>query len=1002
MRVSVAVGLILLFLPASFARSQGYAPDVAASKMLAADGLEVTCYASEPNIRQPILVKFDDRGRLWTIQYLQYPNPAGLKRVKVDRWSRTVYDRVPEPPPKGPRGADRITIAEDTDGDGRADRFKDFVDGLNLCTGLAFGHGGVFILQTPYLLFYPDHNRDDVPDGDPRVLLSGFGMEDAQSLVNHLTWGPDGWLYGVTGSTSSNLVRGVEFQQAVWRYHPRREAFELFCEGGGNLFGLTFDADGNLFFSSNGNDLAYHALQGAYYRKNFGKHGPLHNPYAYGFFEHLPYDHPVAGPRPGGTIYTDVVLPERYRGALLCCEFLQHAAAAWRLERTGSTFTAKHLGTLVDSRDTWFCPPDLCQGPDGAVYLCDFHDRRTAHPDPDAQWDRSNGRIYRIAPPGLKPIQGLDLAKKGTEELVGLLKDRSGWIRERARDELAARRDHSAWPELARLARQTDDPRLALQGVWGLYVTEGFNDSFAAEVLKHPAEYVRAWTVRFLADSGRVSQPLAKALVELAASESSVVVRCQLAASSRRLPGEQGLPIIETLARGRIDARDPTIPLMLWWAIEAKALTDTERLLRFFTEPAVWTDPLCRDLGLKLIRRLAAEGTPATDAAVAQLLPVAPVGTGLMALDQGLAERGVKRDRGLGMSGLYDSLAIPRARRAVAAPAQPLSNELVEAIDRAWTQQPGEIVRLRLAVRAGVAEAIRSVREEVIEPGITAERRVALLGLLTMMGSISDMPIAFELLRSGQPIEVRAAALDLVARHGQDTASAPLLAAYATSSPSFRARLREVLLGRRVWARAFLDRVDRGEIPAAEVPLDQLRGLALLEDPDIDALVRKHWGRIQAGTPEERLAEVRRLSNDLRAGAGDRERGKALFQKHCGTCHTLFGEGGIVGPDLTGVARADTIALLTSIVDPSAVIRAQYQTYAAVTRAGRVVSGLLIQQDNTGLTFLDGQNQRTTISRDDVEELRELPTSLMPDNLLSPLNPQEVRDLFRYLQQATP
>lgn len=96
-------------------------------------------------------MKCDDRGRLWTIQYLQYPNPAGLKRVKVDRWSRTVYDRVPQPPPHGPHGADKITILEDTDGDGQADKVKDFVDGLNLVTGVAFGHGGVFVLNAPYL-----------------------------------------------------------------------------------------------------------------------------------------------------------------------------------------------------------------------------------------------------------------------------------------------------------------------------------------------------------------------------------------------------------------------------------------------------------------------------------------------------------------------------------------------------------------------------------------------------------------------------------------------------------------------------------------------------------------------------------------------------------------------------------------------------------------------------------------------------------------------------------
>src|SRR5262249_37872370 len=162
------------------------------------------------------------------------------------------YDRIPEPPPRGPKGADRITILDDMDADGRAHRFKDFVSDLNLCTGLAFGHGGVYVLQAPYLLFYPDRNRDDVPDGDPEVLLEGSGRGDAQSLANPLTGGPDGWLYGPNGSPTTCRIRGVEFQQGVWRYHPRTKEFELFCEGGGNLFGLTFDAHGNLLFSSNG------------------------------------------------------------------------------------------------------------------------------------------------------------------------------------------------------------------------------------------------------------------------------------------------------------------------------------------------------------------------------------------------------------------------------------------------------------------------------------------------------------------------------------------------------------------------------------------------------------------------------------------------------------------------------------------------------------------------------------------------------------------------------
>lgn len=209
--------------------------------MEVADGFEVSLVASEPEVRQPLSITFDERGRLWVIQYLQYPAPAGLKPVKVDQYLRTKYDRVPEPPPHGPKGADRITICEDTNGDGQADRFTHFVSDLNLCSGLAIGHGGVFVAQPPYLLFYPDRNRDDIPDGDPEVLLTGFGIEDAHALANSLTWGPDGWLYGAQGSTVTANIRGIEFQQGIWRYHPITREFELFAEGGGNTWGVDFD-----------------------------------------------------------------------------------------------------------------------------------------------------------------------------------------------------------------------------------------------------------------------------------------------------------------------------------------------------------------------------------------------------------------------------------------------------------------------------------------------------------------------------------------------------------------------------------------------------------------------------------------------------------------------------------------------------------------------------------------------------------------------------------------
>jgi hypothetical protein len=164
-----ALSLIgLLVLGVSAARllwAQGYMPDEAAKRMTVPAGFQAKLVAAEPLVRQPVAIDFDDVGRLWVIQYLQYPNPAGLERVKVDRYSRTVYDRVPLPPPHGPKGDDRITILEDLDARGRARKAKDFIRGLNLASGFAFGHGGVFVLQAPYLLFYPRRKGEDVPSG---------------------------------------------------------------------------------------------------------------------------------------------------------------------------------------------------------------------------------------------------------------------------------------------------------------------------------------------------------------------------------------------------------------------------------------------------------------------------------------------------------------------------------------------------------------------------------------------------------------------------------------------------------------------------------------------------------------------------------------------------------------------------------------------------------------------------------------------------------------------
>src|SRR5262245_23650319 len=714
---------------------------------------------------------------------------------------------------------------------------------------------------------------------------------------------------------------------------------------------------------------------------------------------HVTHDVPTGGPTTGGTIYRADTFPERFRGRFLAGDFLRHTASSWELKRSGATVTATFRELLVDSRDSWFGATDLCLGPNGSVYLSDFYDKRTAHPDPDADWDRSNGRIYKIEAIGTKPIPKFDLAKLSSKELVALLKHPNGWYGDRARVLLAERRDKSIWPELREMTQQKDT-RLALQGLWALYSSGGFDEGFAAELLKHPGEYVRVWTVRLLGDAKKLPDPVAKQFAELAAKDSSPVVRAQLLSTAKRVPGEQAVPVIEQLLLRDADATDPVIPWLLWWAIESKAMSDHARITAFFSSAENRKSKAVQaNLG-RLVRRFAADGTKTGYTAAHKLLISLPPEDRLallVALDQGLAGRSVGLPPG-GQGGLFETLAPPGTESPKPRKFEPLTSELVEFIQSTWRDSPKSAIHTRLALRAGIAVARDRVHADIADQDTPRQLLVERLALLEELGDTTCVSVVLPHLTSADA-EIQKRALGVLSRVGGAEAGTAIVKEYPRLPTALKARAREVLFGRKEWAKAFLALVDAGKVLPADVPVEQVRLLALLADTDIDATVRKHWGSVKPGTPEEKLAEVRRFSNDLRAGAGDAARGKALFAKHCGACHKLFGEGGAVGPDLTNTSRADTAWLLASMVDPSAVVRAQYLQFAVRTTDEVVFTGLIAEQDGAGVTLIDAKGEKTRVARERIDSLRELPTSIMPEKLLDALSPQERRDLFKYLQQ---
>lgn len=961
----------------------GLSPEEEVKKLKVAEGLEIGLVVAEPDVAQPLSISFDDRGRMWVLQYRQYPNPNGLKPVAMDEWLRTKYEKLPDPPPNGPKGQDRISVYEDLDGDGRTDRVKDFLTDLNLASGMALGYGGVFVVQPPYLLFYADRDQDDLPDGPPKVLLSGFGMEDAHAFANSLTWGADGWLYGAQGSTATAEIRGIGFQQGIWRYHPRWDRFELFSEGGGNTWGVEFDAFGNLFPAGNTVEPLEHHVQGAYLVKGFGKHGPLHNPHTYGYFQPVVHHGYVGDSLSGGAIiYQGGAFPSQYHGACIC-PHTRHSACRWcTVESLGSTFATRHGGDLVTSEDIWFRPVDMTTGPDGAVYIADWYDYNISHSSPKnrSEWyqpSRLDGRVWRVAPPGLAATRAnqFDLSRKTSAELVKLLADPNDWFARQARRILAERCDASVLPELTRLVLESSDQRLALEGLWSIYVIGGLDTNLALTTLASSHEYVRSWTIRLLGDERTVPPAIQERLAYMAYQDPSVIVRSQLACTAKRLPASQAMPIVASLLQHGEDAEDTFQPLLIWWAIEDKAISDAPLVLRTMQSKDLWNQALMtRTIIERLSRRYMAEGTNASFAASAELLAHAQSTSHV----------------DLVVNGMLQALA---GRRLESAPAA--LEGAVGGMLRAAEVQPGVV---ELGLRLNMPDATQAALAAAADPSQNADQRLAIIKALGETRAEGVIDPLLNLLSGNVADPLATSIVGALGYFDDSRIAAELLARYASLPDAARARALEVLCSRPASAQALLDEIEGTRIAPAAVSFDLLRRLRQHDDEALAARIVKMFGRVQAATPLQKQGRINAVYQSLFRGTGEAANGREHFKKICANCHKLHGQGKSVGPDLTGAERKNRELLVRNIVDPSAVIRQEFIAQVAETKDGQILTGLLAESTAETITLVDAKNQRTVLNRGDVESLQESPISLMPDNLLDDLTEQQIRDLIAYVQ----
>ncbi len=956
-------------------------PQEAIKKMRVPPGFHVELVAAEPDIVNPVAMTFDERGRIWITESLEYPRQSA-----------------------GP-GRDRIKILESTKGDGKYDKITIFAEGLNIPSGIAVGHGGVWVANSPDILFYKV-GPDGKAAGKPEVVVTGFGRTDTHELPNSLTWGPDGWLYGLNGVFNHSHVRyrgkTYDFTCAMFRIHPRTRDFELFCEGTSNPWGIAFDGEGSAFVSACVIDHLWHLAQTGYYIRQGGPYPPFTWPMG----SVVKHRHQKAA-YCGLHYFDSDAYPPEYRGKLYMGNIHGNCVNCDELTRDGSTYFAKARPDFLTANDAWFMPVSQKTGPDGCLYVLDWYDRYHCYQDAQRDprgIDRLRGRLYRVVYKDYKPAGKFDLAKEKSAKLIERLDSPNIYFRDTAQRVLAERiaarpANEGALQEMDRIEAtfrlgsmvgeyRPRRPRMhALWAAVGGGLAEASSE-FRKSLLDHREPAVRAWGVRAAANlrKGISSDEMLRL-----ADDPSPDVKLQVAIAAPRLEGIDPLPVLLRVLDGCGD--DKLIPHIVWQnlhpLLEGRAgdfvrLVEKDRRLRR-------SHNLARLLPRVVDRILARRTTDPTLVLGLFTMLVEGEGANPVAARQCLAVLASKMQTG--------EIKPPEAK-ALRQRFEPTLHKLMQ--DRA-----ADSLRLEAAVLATTLHdpaGVEAVRQAFASPKEPQRMRLRALEALVSIRDRSVLDAAAAALgeRGPQTQNFRAAVLAALGKLDDPRVAAVVLADYPKMEPDLRPRAIELLTQRADWGRQLVRAVADKKVPADALNVNQVKRLLAVKDPALVKQVKELWGTVREGRNPEREKVVAEMGRFLRQTRGDARAGAVVFKNLCGQCHKIYGEGQDVGPDLTGNGRASFDQLVSNVFDPSLVIGPAYQATSVTTTQGRVLTGLLVE-DNARRVVLKLQGGKLeTVPRDQVEEVTVSPLSLMPEGIEKQLKPQEIADLFAFLTLDKP
>ncbi len=954
-----------LFSRLDVVRHAGLAPHDAPAAMTLPPGFRVDLVAGEPDLHQPIALTIDGRGRLWVAEAYSYPNKRAQEEAE-----------------------DRILIFEDTDGDGLHETRKVFAENLNLVSGLAVGYGGVFVGAAPELLFLADSDGDDRVDGDPIVLLDGWGYQDTHETLNAFIWGPDGWLYGCHGVFTHSRVgqpgtpddERTPLNAGVWRFHPKSQDFEVFAHGSSNPWGVDFDDGGRAFITACVIPHLYLVTQGGRYERQAGRH---FNPFIFEDIETIADHRHFLGEAPhggngvsesvggghahcGAMIYLGDAFPEEFRGDLLVNNVHGNRVNREVLVPDGSGFIGQHGEDFLLANDRWFRGINLKYGPDGSVYLIDWYDPQACHHRDNEVWNRGNGRLYRIAY-GNRPPLVVDLDGADEATLVEACLHANDWFVRTSR-RLLAERGISAEGidrlEAILIGHPDEDRRL--RALWCLHAAGALTPSRLLQQLHSPHELIRAWSVQLACEGRNPNAELLGRITVMGAVEESPVVRLYLASALQRLPLVKRWALAQALVSHAGDHDDANIPYLLWYGIEPLVSANPSyamNLARSCRIPRVsswiWQRAAAQDATL-----------PALMSAIAQdPSPVRQVGM----LDAALRA--------------FDS------RSSVAVPAH-----WPEASTRLFSANDPQVHTRALAVAAtfGDAKAFPYLRERLADKSVDLADRIQALDTLVRAKDSGLVPTLLALVADP---DLASSALKALAVFDHPGIPPALLAGLAGLAGQVRRDAISTLTARTEWALALLDAMQFGSVPHSDLGAFELRKLRALDDPRVRTRLNEVWGVVRENTASasEQIARLHRLLSDERLEAADRSAGRVVFEQTCMKCHTLYGQGQAIGPDLTGAGRSDVDYLLQNMVDPNAIIPREYQMSVIATVDGRMLNGIVQAEDDESLS-LQTENDLLVLALDEIEARKEDLNSMMPEGQLDTLTDEQIANLVAYLR----